>query len=644
MKIVILCGGIGNRMKDYSMPKPLNMIYGKPAIYYTLKNLPNEVSELLFIYGIHLKKYNFEEIIINLFKRIKCTFYCIEYLTRGPVETAYIGTTHLQLPEDESIVFLDNDNIYTFPNNFFENKSTDFLGISLDTSGTSAYSFVQQKDGEVFDIVEKERISNMYCCGVYGFKNLNIFLSTAHKILTNESNFSKKNEIYMSDLYRYLIKNKSPIRAIEFTNQGNHIGSLKELKESLPNIPQQKMRICFDLDNTLVTYPSQPGDYSTVRPINDNIELAKKLHTQGHTIIIHTARRMETHKNNVGAVIRDIGRVTFDTLDKFKIPYDEIIFGKPIADIYIDDRAINPYNGDFTYMGLFENLHQTAVINKLPNNKYNTVELIENRIIKKGPSKFMRGEFYMYSKISKFPEISQFFPECYNFCEQDAICLLELEYLKGIPLYYMFKNNVFYKGLILDLINILEQFHNYNTVINISIDAIKNNYIQKLEERFSILSDYPFYDATKVQEMILNKLKFYTESNNLKVVPFIHGDFWFSNIMYTFDKKIKCFDMKGCVGDNLTTNGDPLYDYAKLYQSFLGFDLALYDEINLYDDYKRELCRFFEEQICFRGINIHNLRTVTLGLMAGTLHSIECKDKKERIWVFLKQYINNIDI
>ena len=79
MKVIILCGGIGSRMKDYSMPKPLNMIYGKPAIHYALKNLPNEVSELFFIYGAHLKKYNFEEIIVNLFKTRKCTFYCIEY-------------------------------------------------------------------------------------------------------------------------------------------------------------------------------------------------------------------------------------------------------------------------------------------------------------------------------------------------------------------------------------------------------------------------------------------------------------------------------------------------------------------------------------------------------------------------------------
>ncbi len=46
MKFVILCGGSGERMNGYSMPKPLNMIWTKPAIYYTLCKLPENVNSL----------------------------------------------------------------------------------------------------------------------------------------------------------------------------------------------------------------------------------------------------------------------------------------------------------------------------------------------------------------------------------------------------------------------------------------------------------------------------------------------------------------------------------------------------------------------------------------------------------------------
>ena len=35
---------------------------------------------------------------------------------------------------------------------------------------------------------------------------------------------------------------------------------------------------------------------------------------------------MRTHNGNVGAVIADISTVTYDTLKKYDIPYDEVYF------------------------------------------------------------------------------------------------------------------------------------------------------------------------------------------------------------------------------------------------------------------------------------------------------------------------------
>ena len=44
MKLVILCGGSGTRLQDYSFPKPLNMIHGKPSISYCLQHVPDDIS------------------------------------------------------------------------------------------------------------------------------------------------------------------------------------------------------------------------------------------------------------------------------------------------------------------------------------------------------------------------------------------------------------------------------------------------------------------------------------------------------------------------------------------------------------------------------------------------------------------------
>jgi len=49
---------------------------------------------------------------------------------------------------------------------------------------------------------------------------------------------------------------------------------------------------------------------------------------------------MRTCNGDVSKVIEKIGKITEDWLEKWKVPYDELIFGKPHADIYIDDLGI----------------------------------------------------------------------------------------------------------------------------------------------------------------------------------------------------------------------------------------------------------------------------------------------------------------
>lgn len=121
--------------------------------------------------------------------------------------------------------------------------------------------------------------------------------------------------------------------------------------EAVKHIKPHKLRICFDLDNTLVTPPSIPRDYTTVEPIPHMISLVQRLKREGHTIIIHTARKMLTHGHNLGAAMASVGKLTFETLDRFEIPYDELLFGKPYADLYIDDKAYNQYTTPLSVIG-----------------------------------------------------------------------------------------------------------------------------------------------------------------------------------------------------------------------------------------------------------------------------------------------------
>ncbi len=100
------------------------------------------------------------------------------------------------------------------------------------------------------------------------------------------------------------------------------------------------MRIAIDLDGTICEIREDPRTYEDVRLLPGAAERIQELKAAGHYIIILTARHMKTCNGNVGKVLARAGKITIDWLAEHQIPYDEIHFGKPNADIYIDDRAV----------------------------------------------------------------------------------------------------------------------------------------------------------------------------------------------------------------------------------------------------------------------------------------------------------------
>ena len=106
------------------------------------------------------------------------------------------------------------------------------------------------------------------------------------------------------------------------------------------------MRIIVDLDGTICKIKQKDQSYSDLEPNPGAAEKIKQLKADGHYIIITTARHMATCESNVGKVIKKIGKITLDWLEKNEIEYDEIYFGKPNGEIYIDDRSIRFSNWD----------------------------------------------------------------------------------------------------------------------------------------------------------------------------------------------------------------------------------------------------------------------------------------------------------
>ena len=98
-------------------------------------------------------------------------------------------------------------------------------------------------------------------------------------------------------------------------------------------------RICCDVDGVLANTSSKK-DYENSEPIIENIHLLNDLYWSGAHITLHTARYM-LRENHNAKLAHDRG---YEELRKWCkkhfVYYDNIVMGKPSAQYYIDDKAI----------------------------------------------------------------------------------------------------------------------------------------------------------------------------------------------------------------------------------------------------------------------------------------------------------------
>jgi len=109
------------------------------------------------------------------------------------------------------------------------------------------------------------------------------------------------------------------------------------------------MRICLDVDGTLCELKRPDDHYADVRPLPHAAESIRRLRAAGHYVILATARHMKTCGANVGLVVARQGPTLIEWLQRHAIEYDELWFGKPHADLYVDDKAM-AFSGNWLSM------------------------------------------------------------------------------------------------------------------------------------------------------------------------------------------------------------------------------------------------------------------------------------------------------
>lgn len=89
---------------------------------------------------------------------------------------------------------------------------------------------------------------------------------------------------------------------------------------------------CFDIDGVIATL-TENNDYSKAKPRLEMIERINRLHEAGHRIILFTARGSATGI--------DWRLVTEEQMRQWGVRHHKLVFGKPAADFYFDDRMLS---------------------------------------------------------------------------------------------------------------------------------------------------------------------------------------------------------------------------------------------------------------------------------------------------------------
>jgi len=550
------------------------------------------------VYNDEYYKFRFEDMLTKNYPNLNFKFYHLVKNTDGAAETINIALKNLNLDYDLPVLCLDSDNFYTEDVITKWNKSNSIFYFE-DYNSNPIYSYIVcDKNFKIIDIKEKEKISNMACCGAYGFESYYTLLQYTNIII--QENLRFKNEFYTSSCIKRMLNDELKFIPILVDKKHFHcLGTPLQLKQFYNNVPNiscisnlnknKALRICFDLDNTLVTYPKVKDDYTTVEPITKNINFVKYLKKFGNTIIIYTARRMKSYLGNEGKVMANIGKITFDTLERFEIPYDELYFGKPYADFYIDDNSISAFSDLEKEIGFYQDTIKPRDFNNI---EMNTIE-IYTKI-----SKNLSGEIYYYKNIPI--EIKDMFP---IFIDNDINnTWYSIEKIHGLTL-----SNLY-----------LSQLLTFETLEHVmkSIKRIHSVIVRhKLENRYTTYDYSKFKNSEKVFHILYNQLLEYENKNKGKI-SCIHGDTVFTNILVNNYEKIKFIDMRGIQGDKLTIYGDWLYDWAKFYQSLIGYDEILLDK-EISKEYKKYMINKFEEIYLswYSNEDLNNMKMITNSLL-----------------------------
>lgn len=177
--------------------------------------------------------------------------------------------------------------------------------------------------GNVSNIVEKQVISNFFCCGGYGFSSAKVFLKHFRSIKSNQ-------EVYISHVIYSMLMGEESFRM----NQADSYidwGTLREYR----HYTRSFITVFCDVDGVLLYNGSKFGKTGwSTEPIAENLQTIARLQASGLLYLVITSSRPESEVHYLST-----------RLAEFNVRPDRYVMGLPhTRRILVNDYSLtNPF-------------------------------------------------------------------------------------------------------------------------------------------------------------------------------------------------------------------------------------------------------------------------------------------------------------
>lgn len=546
MLIIIPLGGIGKRFREngYIDSKALINVLGKPILFHLLDNLNYDFIEEIII-PYNSEYHDLEQRILDNYPDLTFRFIRLEEQTSGAAETLFKGIQDID--SEKPFLALDSDNFYTIDILEKINPTKNSVITFTDVSESSIYSYVEIENNKIINIKEKDKISSNACSGGYFFSSINKTKEYMCEFLSK----TQITEHYTSGLIKCMIDNGEDFEIIDIKKKNWHcLGTPFQVKQFCNNYPlhsslngQQMIKtltICFcsHFINTKI------------------LEYIKYLKRFNHKIILF------------GELIPEfrLFDLCVESLDR--IQYDILI-----------DNQVETFSQLEKYLGFY--------MDSIDPRSFNSLELSSlQTIIKKSDD--LSGEIYYYNNIPY--QLKDLFPIFVMHNPENTMYVMEK--INGITLTSLYLSELLTPEILINVMKSIDRIHKTKVEPEPEINIYSNGLL-KLIRRFASYDYSKFSDYNNVYHKLLEGLYDY-EINCRGYKSIIHGDTVFTNIIINEFGKIKFIDMRGKIGDDYSIYGDEMYDWAKFYQSIIGYDKILQNAI-ISEDYENKIKTVFED-------------------------------------------------